>query len=742
MNRKPVSLAATLLLTTCVLPSEPSGAERIEFQLDFALPYRVPLAGTAQPAIQITAGGEALSNARYRLESLDEDVLRVDATERGLEGVARGTASVRVVYQTATGAPDTVFPVQVVVSRIAVSPSVSSLTQLGATTQLSATAYDAKDASVPDVAFTWSSATPEVAVVNETGLVRAVDEGTVAVTAEADSVKGLASIAVTQVAAQVRLAPELDTLRTVGRSAQFIAIAFDDTGGVLRTAKPRWSSSDPMVASVDGAGLATATGAGTARVIARVGEAADTGTLVVAQVIRFIVVTPGYDTLTAIADTGRLVALAFDSLNFSIPNPSVAWGTSDPAVATVDQMGLVQAAKNGVVLVTASAAGQSASATVLVRQEVVAARIAEDNVTLSGAGATVRLSGAGLDRNGFVVPDAALTWRSGSPCVATVDAAGLVTARGGGTTDIVAAPANGARSDTAALSVTGTPSAIIAFESGRGIEAICEDGSERRTLIPSPSGENPYLYYYGPPSWSPDGTSLAFVAADCCGGGSEIVVASADRSGTDAYPITQCGLCNYGQRFHYSPAWSPDGTRIAFVRSDQPLLFDPVTFQIVVSTTWGLDLFSLVMAGFAGDRPAWSPDGTKLAVHDKGSLYVINLDGPGSVRLIDNAIFPAWSPDGSLIAFQRDADVWVMNADGSGAKNLNAGATPAWSPDGSRLVFSATDGQHSGLLIINRDGTGLQPVTSTEGASSPAWRPATPPAGSQAATGALLGPKR
>ena len=102
-------------------------------------------------------------------------------------------------------------------------------------------------------------------------------------------------------------------------------MTFDSSNNVIYTARPRWTSSDTTVARVDATGRATATGAGVDRIIARVGAAADTATLVVAQVVRLLAVTPGLDTLAAIAETARVVAVAFDSLNFPIPNPGVAW---------------------------------------------------------------------------------------------------------------------------------------------------------------------------------------------------------------------------------------------------------------------------------------------------------------------------------------------------------------------------------------------------------------------------------
>jgi uncharacterized protein YjdB len=450
-----VSVVATVYVAACMLPGGPSDAARIQFTLDSLAPYRVPLAGVLEPLITISADGQVLTNPSYKLETLDAGVVRVDSTKRRLRGLMRGRAAVRVTYLGATGTPDTVFSVQVVISRVAVD-SALAFTELRDSTQLRAVALDANNAEVPNVPFTWSSADTTVAAVNDTGLVTAVDEGATTITAEADGVADSSDVRVTQVAAAVSIVPALDTLRTLDSSRQFIAFAFDSTGTRLTGAKARWSSSDPSVATVDAAGLARARRSGTARILAHVGQAEDTATLVVKQVLLILRVAPGLDTLSAINDTGRVSAIGFDSGGAKIPNLAITWATNDSTIAIVDQTGLVRAQANGLVLVTASSGNQSAFATIVVKQEIVAVRVSPDSDALTGAGDTVRLRAVAVDRNGFVVDRAVFTWRSRDGFVVTVDTAGVVTARGGGRTGVVAL-APGGRADTVTVSVTGAP---------------------------------------------------------------------------------------------------------------------------------------------------------------------------------------------------------------------------------------------------------------------------------------------
>ncbi len=716
-----------LLAAACFLPGEPSGAGRVTFELDFAQPYRVPLAGAGQPAVKITADGQPLSGPNYHLESLNPTVVQVDPTGRGLAGMARGSASVRVVYETATGAPDTTFAVQVVVSRVAVNSATLAFTRLADTSRLSATAYDAKDVAVSSVKFTWQSAEARVASVDTAGLVRAVNEGTAVITAAADSVTGASSVSVTQVAKAVHMVPKLDTVRTVSRSTQFLAVALDDTSGVIRTAKPHWSSSDERVARIDSTGLATATGPGTAKIITRVGTAADTATMVVAQIVRFIVVEPSFDTLTAIADTARHTALAFDSLNFSVPKTTVTWATGDTGVATVDPTGLVRATKNGVVLITASVAGYSAFVTVVVHQEVATARLSPANVALSGTGATAQMSALGLDRNGYPVAGVAFAWRSGAACVATVDAAGFVTAQSGGTTGITATLVNGVVSGTTAVTVAGPPAPItgqIAFDSPRGVEIMSPCGLDRRLLINNPvvpPGWDPMDAHVLDPTWSPDGDRLAYTWDPYGEGFWAVYVARAD--GSDARRLI--GPNGYdggsgGTLWFADPAWSPDGKKIA-VKGET---FEGNHQSIYVVNVDGSNMLEL-LPNQRASHPSWSPDGTKLAFQGTGAVYVVNADGTGAVSLIGppGGADPAWSPNGSQLAFVHDSTIWVMNADGSGARSLGVvGGQPAWAPNGTYIVFAG--GPRSDLYAINRDGTGLLQLTATdEPEQHPSWRP-------------------
>ena len=184
------------------------------------------------------------------------------------------------------------------------------------------------------------------------------------------------------------------------------------------------------------------------------------------------------------------------------------------------------------------------------------------------------------------------------------------------------------------------------------------------------------------------------------------------------------------------PAWSPDGTRIAFTSDrDGPR-------AIYVMNENGSDVKRLTPLTWDSFYAAWSPDGTRIAfvsIRDGNpDVYVMNADGSGEQRLTSGATIdtdPAWAPDGARIAFSSDRagnhDIYVMSAGGSGVTRVTNNPTldryPAWSPDGSRLAFSSSqcdDPSRSGYCnpIVFVVGPTGPPVGVGPG-DDPAWSP-------------------
>lgn len=170
-----------------------------------------------------------------------------------------------------------------------------------------------------------------------------------------------------------------------------------------------------------------------------------------------------------------------------------------------------------------------------------------------------------------------------------------------------------------------------------------------------------------------------------------------------------------------APAWSPDGTRLAYARDGQ---------VYVANADGGGEV-----AVGSGNSPSWSPDGSALAVSRPDGLgilqvYALRLSDGGATQLTfgsASALLPAWSPDGRTIVFDTQSTLYAVSPQGGDVRaiplpvQVNGGA--AWAPDGGRFAVVAGNGQ---VWIANADGSGAHQVTYTligpeSSAERPAW---------------------
>lgn len=298
-----------------------------------------------------------------------------------------------------------------------------------------------------------------------------------------------------------------------------------------------------------------------------------------------------------------------------------------------------------------------------------------------------------------------------------------------------------------------------------------------RVVRPSASGDVRVAesLFDVPPTWSPDGTTLAFVADPEDDGERDIYLV--ERDGTNLRRLTSRRWSDESS----SLVWSPDGTEIAFAADSAGVTnlwkidvdgSDPVRLTrqfdgfIRHPEDWSPDgslvlfqahrnvdeeLFTVTADGAVNVRRLtdfgaevingrWSPDGTRIVFNAQGGLtptssgaiFLMRSDGSGKRVLADlegDDRHARWSPDGEWIAFETDPlfsrSVALVRPDGSGLREVTDGGEPSWSPLGDRLAFTFCENQECAIWVIRADGGGRQQITNSQYSDfHPVWSPA------------------
>ena len=227
-------------------------------------------------------------------------------------------------------------------------------------------------------------------------------------------------------------------------------------------------------------------------------------------------------------------------------------------------------------------------------------------------------------------------------------------------------------------------------------------------------------------------------------------ICTINPDGTGKTYLTTSGTANSAT--NGSPAWSFDGTKIAYAASPQS--GSPNIWTMNANGTNPIQRTST-----GGLSPAFSPDGTSILYNGLQSgqreIWVMHPDGTSQTKLttttvsamtraglvFTNSSLGSYSPDGTKITYASTQsgriEIWVMNANGTNQTQLtfpgNTDApdanAPSWSPDGKKIVFwSGYEKEPGNIWMMNTDGTGRTQLTFVAfgtgvNSDNPCWSP-------------------
>ncbi len=264
------------------------------------------------------------------------------------------------------------------------------------------------------------------------------------------------------------------------------------------------------------------------------------------------------------------------------------------------------------------------------------------------------------------------------------------------------------------------PDGRIAFGSDRyggthNIFTMEPDGSDVRQLTFLTVDQGAALRQ----AWSPDGSKLVFEQRNTDGSVRQIYMMNAD--GTDQHQLFDDPAAGDS-----NASFSPDGSKVIFARCF-PHGFEGCAIYVGKTNGHGLKAITRFVHGVFDIDPAWSPDGTTIAFDsfNRGGViagvYLMNADGSGLHLLTPTrleAADPDWAPDGSRLVFDgpccspKHDSIWGVLPDGTGVNRLTfPGArydsNPTYAPAGDLITFErdAPDFSTSNIMVMKPDGS-------------------------------------
>lgn len=506
-----------------------------------------------------------------------------------------------------------------------------------------------------------------------------------------------------------------------GDTAHFTVRLVDQDGRDLTGVTVQWRSGNPAIVAVSSRGIATAVGEGSAYIRATAGGKADSVQVIVSPVPVASVQLNMAQVSLAKGTAQHLAATAKDAQGRVLTGRAIEWRSNGPQVATVSQAGLVTAINIGTTSVTATIEGIEASAQVTVTPPPVASVSVTPGAAVIEIGEQRQYVAVIKDAQGNVLEDREVTWLVNG-VAATITQSGLLTGTGHGYVTV------SATSEGVSFTVGAT---VVEQEYAFDLmyNRFTPNGESEIFIMTLGGGATPVKLNAGnvsrTPTPSPTGSRIAFAVSMKHLTTGEWIhdLFAVDRTGLNMKQLTT------DPGYDDSPDWSPAGNRIVWVNWSPTGRSD--IWAMNPDGTNKVNLTADMPANATRREPAWSKDGTRIAfiqlentaMGSLATLYVMRADGSERQVVTSNYgtfdATPTWSPNGRQIALVRyhgpEADITILDRISGETRRLmvpGLESRPAWSPDGLLIAFSLNDK----LYTIQPDGSRLR-LRST----NPAW---------------------
>jgi uncharacterized protein YjdB len=663
---------------------------------------------------------------------------------------------------------------------------------LGINTSFDYNVTNQASVTVPDCALTWSTSNSKIATVGTTGIVtgKALG-GPISIAAQTKTkpiLKVSVLVSVGSSISTLSISPASATISAGGTQA-LTAIPKDSKGTILTGRAVTWTTSDATVASVSTTGLVTATAYNgsqtrTATITATSEGKTATATITVTPTaITTLTVSPATATI-AVGGTQQVTASATDANGNSLTGRTVAWTSSDTAVASVSTTGLVTAtayagSQTRTATITATSEGKTATATITVTPTVITTLTVSPATATIAVGGTLQVTAIATDINGNSLTGRPVTWTSSDATVASVSTFGLVTATayaGSQTRTATITATSEGKTGTATVSVTPSPVATITISPANSVL----DVGQSLQLVATLRDANGTILVDRSIGWQSSDSQKATVSgsglvAGIAIGRANITASSEGKTAVFITAITQRSSMLTVEGADDTGSWRSSLVRIfqdSVVSVPEGSISRPTAIQGLAFSMYGRYFSSrteilagvncfpcqqiakipldaslpatIVIApgGHGNLEETISSDDSRItwarqeSYGPGGRIWIANADGSSPVQLTVDPVHdkaPSFSPAQDFIVWTRRSgfigtdlpvNIWRMAPTGANQvqlTNSNVDELASVSPNGQRIAFFSKRSGSWSLWTMNSDGSGPLEVTGTAQFVPQAW---------------------